>query len=122
MSYSPVISYMMDRLSGFSTSSFRLQCLGSDSATANQIVRFELPTNALVDVRKFSFAVKLAVTGSVKAEKKEVIDGLEKVIFISDKVKINLSNEIRRVQVVSFDKSWKESNPKWLTLNSNLNQ
>ena len=64
MSYSPVISYMMDRLSGFSTSSFRLQCLGSDSASANQIVRFELPTNALVDIRKFSFAVKLAVAGS----------------------------------------------------------
>lgn len=64
MSYSPVISYMMDRLSGFSTSSFRLQCLGSDSASANQIVRFELPTNALVDIRKFSFAVKLAVSGA----------------------------------------------------------
>ena len=64
MSYSPVISFMMDRISGFSTSSFRLQCLGSDTATANQIVRFELPSNALVDVRKFSFAMKLAVTGS----------------------------------------------------------
>ena len=62
MSYSPVISFMMDRISGFSTSSFRLQCLGSDKATANQIVRFELPSNALVDVRKFSFAVKLAVS------------------------------------------------------------
>ena len=46
MSYSPVISFMMDRISGFSTSSFRLQCLGSDTATANQIVRFELPSNA----------------------------------------------------------------------------
>ena len=64
MSYSPVISYMMDRLSGFSTSSFKLQCLGSDTAIANQIVRFELPTNALVDIRKFSFAVKLELAGS----------------------------------------------------------
>ena len=64
MSYSPVISFMMDRISGFSTSSFRLQCLGSDKATANQIVRFELPSNALVDVRKFSFAVKLAVAAA----------------------------------------------------------
>ena len=62
----------MDRLSGFSTSSFKLQCLGSDSASANQIVRFELPTNALVDIRKFSFAVKLAVSGTGKVRLSEI--------------------------------------------------
>ena len=79
MSYSPVISYMMDRLSGFSTSSFRLQCLGSDSASANQIVRFELPTNALVDIRKFSFAVKLAVSGTGKVRLSEINNIIERV-------------------------------------------
>lgn len=79
MSYSPVISYMMDRLSGFSTSSFRLQCLGSDSATANQIVRFELPTNALVDIRKFSFAVKLAVSGTGKVRLSEINNIISRV-------------------------------------------
>lgn len=79
MSYSPVISYMMDRLSGFSTSSFRLQCLGSDSASANQIVRFELPTNALVDIRKFSLAVKLAVAGSGAVRLSEINNIIERV-------------------------------------------
>ena len=79
MSYSPVISYMMDRLSGFSTSSFRLQCLGSDSASANQIVRFELPTNALVDIRKFSFAVKLAVSGTGKVRLSEINNIISRV-------------------------------------------
>lgn len=70
---------MMDRLSGFSTSSFRLQCLGSDSATANQIVRFELPTNALVDIRKFSFAVKLAVSGTGKVRLSEINNIISRV-------------------------------------------
>ena len=70
---------MMDRLSGFSTSSFRLQCLGSDEATANQIVRFELPTNALVDIRKFSFAVKLAVAGSGAVRLSEINNIIERV-------------------------------------------
>ena len=70
---------MMDRLSGFSTSSFRLQCLGSDSATANQIVRFELPTNALVDVRKVSFAVKLAVSGTGKVRLSEINNIISRV-------------------------------------------
>ncbi len=53
-------------------------------------------------------------------DKNEVLDGLEKVIFISDKVEIILSNKIRRIQVVNFDKSWKETQPKWLPLNSNF--
>jgi hypothetical protein len=79
MSYSPVISFMMDRISGFSTSSFRLQCLGSDTATANQIVRFELPSNALVDVRKFSFAMKLAVSGTSSARLSEINNIISRV-------------------------------------------
>ena len=70
---------MMDRLSGFSTSSFKLQCLGSDSASANQIVRFELPTNALVDIRKFSFAVKLAVAGTGRVRLSEINNIIERV-------------------------------------------
>jgi hypothetical protein len=64
MSYSPVISYMMDRIAGFSTNSYKLQVLGSSSAGPNQIVRFELPSNAIVDLRKFAFAFKCAVTGA----------------------------------------------------------
>jgi len=71
---------MMDRLSGFSTSSFKLQCLGSDTATANQIVRFELPTNALVDIRKFSFAVSLELAGSSgKVRLSEINNIIERV-------------------------------------------
>ena len=53
---------------------------------------------------------------------KEVLDGLEKVIFISDKVEIFISHQIRRVQVISFDKSWKSTKPKWISLDDSYSQ
>ncbi len=58
----------------------------------------------------------IVLSGNIK----QLLDGLEKMIFISDKVEIALSKEIRRLQVVSFNKSWKETEAKWLPLDSNL--
>ncbi len=74
---------------------------------------------ALLEIRVFNEVVYFLL---LAGEKEEVINGLEKVIFISDKVKINFSSEIRRVQVVSFDKPWTESNSIWLQLDSNLDK
>ena len=54
MSYSPNLSYFLDRLSGFSTNIFRLETNGADSATANKIIRFSLPSNALLNMRSFA--------------------------------------------------------------------
>ena len=54
MSYSPNLSYFLDRLSGFSTNIFRLETNGADTATANKIVRFSLPSNALLNMRSFA--------------------------------------------------------------------
>ena len=79
MSYSPVISYMMDRISGFSTNSYRLQVLGSATASANQIVRFELPSNSIVDIRKFAMAFKLAVSGAEMTRLSDVNNIIERV-------------------------------------------
>lgn len=69
----------MDRISGFSTNSYRLQVLGSSSASANQIVRFELPSNSIVDIRKFAMAFKLAVTGDDHARLSDVNNIVERV-------------------------------------------
>jgi hypothetical protein len=79
MSYSPVISYMMDRIAGFSTNSYKLQVLGSSSAGPTQIVRFELPSNAIVDLRKFAFAFKCAVTGADAARLSDANNIIERV-------------------------------------------
>ena len=54
MSYSPNLTYFLDRLQGFSTNIFRLETNGADTATANKIIRFSLPSNALLNMRSFS--------------------------------------------------------------------
>jgi len=54
MSYSPALTYFLDRLSGFSTNVFRLEAQNNDSATANKILRFTLPSNALLNMRSFA--------------------------------------------------------------------
>ena len=54
MSYSPQLSYFLDRLSGFSTNIFKLSPQGSDSAKANNIIRITLPANSLVNFRSFA--------------------------------------------------------------------
>lgn len=54
MSYSPALTYFLDRLSGFSTNIFRLEAQNQDSATANKILRFTLPSNALLNMRSFA--------------------------------------------------------------------
>ena len=50
MSYPPSLSYFLDKLSGYSTNYFRLEAQNSTTASANQIVRFTLPSNALLNL------------------------------------------------------------------------
>ena len=54
MSYSPQLSYFLDRLSGFSTNRFKLEPQGSNTARANNIIRITLPANSLVNFRSFA--------------------------------------------------------------------
>jgi hypothetical protein len=54
MSYSPQLSYFLDRLSGFSTNLFKLEPQGSNTAKANNIIRITLPANSLVNFRTFA--------------------------------------------------------------------
>ena len=54
MSYSPQLSYFLDRLSGFSTNRFKIMPQGSATANANSIIRITLPANSLVNFRTFA--------------------------------------------------------------------
>ena len=54
MAYSPSLTYFLDRLQGFSTNIFRLETQNNDTATANKILRFSLPSNALLNMRSFA--------------------------------------------------------------------
>ena len=62
MSYSPQLSYFLDRLSGFSSNVFRLEPQGSNSAKANNIIRITLPANSLVNFRTFALHFDAAIT------------------------------------------------------------
>jgi hypothetical protein len=53
MSYSPALTYFLERLSGYSTNYFRLEPQNSTTAAPNQIIRFTLPSNALLNLRSF---------------------------------------------------------------------
>lgn len=65
MAYSPSLTYFLDRLQGFSTNIFRLETQNNDTATANKILRFSLPANALLNMRSFAlhFNAKTTATG-----------------------------------------------------------
>lgn len=64
MSYSPQLSYFLDRLSGFSTNIFKLEPQGSNSAKANNIIRITLPANSLVNFRTFALHFEGAITNA----------------------------------------------------------
>jgi hypothetical protein len=64
MSYSPNLTYYLDRLSGFSTNTFRIEAQNNDSATANKILRFTLPSNALLNMRSFALHFNATTAGT----------------------------------------------------------
>jgi hypothetical protein len=64
MSYSPQLSYFLDRLSGFSTNRFKIMPQGSATANANNIIRITLPANSLVNFRTFALHFDAAMIGA----------------------------------------------------------
>lgn len=64
MSYSPALTYFLDRLSGFSSNVFRLEAQNQDTASANKILRFTLPSNALLNMRSFALHFNATTAGA----------------------------------------------------------
>ena len=63
-SYSPQLQYVLNRISGFTTNTFKLQPNGSSEATAGQIIRIALPQNSLVNFRSFAFHFDAEITSA----------------------------------------------------------
>jgi len=63
----PNVSYFMSRLMGVSTSAFKIFPQNSGSQSANKILRFELPSNTLLNLKscRMLFNVTTTATGSV---------------------------------------------------------
>lgn len=62
----PSVSFFMQRLSGVSTSSFKIFSQSADNASAGKIIRFEVPSNSLVNFRnvRFMFNATTTTTGA----------------------------------------------------------
>ena len=63
----PNVSYFMSRLQGVSTSHFKIYAQNSGSQSANKIIRFELPSNTLLNLKscRMLFNITTTATGSV---------------------------------------------------------
>ena len=67
---------------------------------------------ALLEVRAIDDEAQILVlSGKVQ----DVFNGLERVIFPFDQVTIKWGPEIRRLQIMSFDKPWQETSFEWIS-------
>ena len=48
MSYSPHLTYFLDRLAGFSTNTFRLEPQNGSSSSANKVIRINMPSTVII--------------------------------------------------------------------------
>jgi hypothetical protein len=80
MNYPKTLSYFVNRLSGHSTNNFRLNPQGSTSATPNSIVRFDLPNNAIVDLKDIRFMFNASATGGEGSDLTRLPDKISSLI------------------------------------------
>jgi len=64
MSYPSTLSYLVKRIAGHTTNNYRLKPQGSESASPQGIVRFDLPNNAIIDLKEVRFMFQVAVSGA----------------------------------------------------------
>ena len=64
MSYSPNLVYFLDRLSGFSSNTFKLIPSGNRDCAPGSITRFTLPANALLNTRSFKVHFAASADGT----------------------------------------------------------
>ena len=74
----PNVSFFMQRLQGVSTSHFKINPQGATTAGANRIVRFELPSNTLLNFRSLRLMCNAGFTGAAAGGR--LPNGLYKLI------------------------------------------
>lgn len=53
MSFSPSLTFFLDRMQGYSTNIFKLESHAKDEATAGDVIVFDMPSNAIINLRSF---------------------------------------------------------------------
>ena len=71
MSFNPNLTYFVDRLQGVSTNTFRLETQNKTTAKQNDIITFDLPSNAILNLRSLKVwcnaSTNEAATGAAAA-------------------------------------------------------
>ena len=81
MSFSPALQYMLDRLEGLSTNHFILQAQNQTSnITPQSIIRFTLPSNALVDMHSFTLHFNCQTSAGAGGSRLRLPKGIESLI------------------------------------------
>lgn len=53
MSFSPSLTFFLDRMQGYSTNIFKIESHAKDTGVAGDVIVFDLPSNAIVNLRSF---------------------------------------------------------------------
>jgi hypothetical protein len=77
-SFNPNLTYYLERLQGFSTNIFRLESQARTTASPNQIITFDLPSNSIVNLRSFKVFCNVQLTGD-NARMPPINDFVERV-------------------------------------------
>ena len=67
MSFNPNLTYFVERLQGFSTNTFRLETQNKATAKQNDIISFDLPSNAILNLRSLKVWCNASANASTGA-------------------------------------------------------
>ena len=67
MSFNPNLTYFVERLQGFSTNTFRLETQNKTTAKQNDIISFDLPSNAILNIRSLKVWCNASANASTGA-------------------------------------------------------
>ena len=82
MSFNPNLTYFVERLQGVSTNTFRLETQNKDKAQSNDIITFDLPSNAILNLRSLKVwcnANANAGSGTAGARLPKINDLIERI-------------------------------------------
>jgi len=80
-SFSPSLTFFLDRMQGYSTNIFKIESHAKDKGTAGDVIVFDLPSNAIVNLRSFKvfFNASADIGGNKGARLPPVQDLFERV-------------------------------------------
>ena len=83
MSFNPMLSYMLDRIQGFSCNLFRLETDNGDTANPGQIITLSMPDNTLLNLRSLQLYAEYAGSGTTAGVRLVPIDQLAERIEVT---------------------------------------